>query len=146
MALKDEVQNRIPSARLVDLTRFKDESDNTVNDTLLTTASNDVEEYFEIHSGVAYDNTDSKHIALAVLGVVSILKLWNGMDANDEWGNWIQRVERFRITDGGNARIAPSSTSDFTPSGDRSGEVRPDFDKDSFTETRPNNPGRRMEW
>jgi hypothetical protein len=135
MALIDEVKNRIPNEKLVQLTNPDDPDPTTVDDTLLGFAVSDVEADFKVFGGgITYNNSDDRHVSFAVIGVVRKLQLWKLESAADEkheaWQKSIR--DRLRLVTGNN-RVVPKSSSDLTPTEEAPDgvTVRPHFDVES---------------
>jgi len=144
MALTDEVTTRLSTERLVALTNPDNVTSIIAPGARLTAAGADTEAEFRYYTGVIYDNSNALHVALAVDGVVIFLqKFMDNENINEAYQDWIRRLERFRISEGGNQRILPDSTSELTPADERpdSAEVRPHFDvHESFESIRPETP------
>lgn len=141
MSLAGNVQTRIPTRRLRELTNANDHSASSTNTTILGLACDDVEEYFAEYCGVAYDDTNTHHVAVAVQGVVALLKAW-ASDNETSWEKWITRAEHAALTLGRD-RFAPSSSSTLTPSdegGEDGTEVRPALDSEAFDGYKPGMP------
>lgn len=129
MTLISNVQSRIPSGRLIELTN-DDTSDTTVNATVLGLAADDIEAMFQILGVGTYDDTDARHVAEAVPGVVLLLRLWKGQATDEDFENWKKNVmDKLRKVTGNN-RISPKSSSKETPADEAPDgqEIRPDFD------------------
>ena len=143
MPLIDHVQDRIPTQRLVNLTN-DDRSANTIDLVLLQDAVDDTEAAFQIFSGVAYDDTDSRHIRMGISGVILHLLAFKGESRYEaklkEWQDQMHKI--FRMV-AGNNRIRPKSSSKLTPSEIPPGvEVRPFFDNETFEDFVPESNAR----
>lgn len=135
MALSDRVTARLSTKRLVALTNpDAPHSTNTVDSDRLAAACSDAEAEFEAVVGAEYDDSDSRHHAVAVMAVEWKLLGYSGTK-DEAWARareeFLAAAERLAKTRGGRARILPQTTSELTPSQEvPSGvEVRPDFDR-----------------
>lgn len=133
MALADEVTARYPEPRLRQLTNGGTESASSINTTTLGYAATDVQADFKTYCGVAYDNSDARHVAVAVEGVIA--KLYQrgeapGSKANALHDAYIERLTALaKVT--GRDRLKPTTKSVLTPTSeqqDSSQTVRPSFD------------------
>ena len=127
MALADDVQNRIPTQRLVELTR-QDSSATTVDTTKLGYAVADAGAEFLRRVGTSLDDSDAAHVAAGVEGVLYYLHLWaHGasdqatQNVQERWDRWLDRIRRSETRD----RVVPTAGSvvdstDRVPLGDRS--------------------------
>ena len=75
MALSDEVISRYADSRVKQLTNPGVQTPAGVNLVILGLAAGDVEEEFEEIVGVEYDNTNRKHVLIAVKVVIATLAL-----------------------------------------------------------------------
>jgi hypothetical protein len=142
MALSDEVIARVPTQTLVSLTRRKSVDATTVDSTLLTKACDDVEDaHFPTYVQVVYDGTNAQHVAVAVQGVVALLRKWareGQRGGNAEWDRWVTDAAALKNVTSRD-RIMPLTTSDLTPAT----EVEPgteqsaDFDHDKWDDYVP---------
>lgn len=135
MALSDRVTARLSTTRLVSLTNpDAPHTTNTVDTTRLAAACADAEAEFEAVVGAEYDDTDTRHHAVAVLAVEWKLLGYSGT-RDEAWTraekSFLEAAERLALTRGGRARIAPTTNSLLTPSSEvpEGREVRPDFDR-----------------
>lgn len=135
MALSDRITTRLSTARLVGLTNpDAPQATATVDSTRLAAACADAEAEFEAVCGVAYDDTDARHQAVAVIAAEWKLIYWQGQHADvadrvrDEF---LAAAERLALTRGGRSRILPQTSSQLTPSDEAPNglTVRPDFDR-----------------
>ena len=130
MALTDKVTTRIATSRLVQLTRPEATNATTVDTTILAAAAADAEAIIEVKAGVEYDDTDARHVATAIEGVVLHLERYAGRRDNDRWEAWMRDVESLgRVT--GRDRILPETNSKMEPTEERQG-TKPDFDPQTF--------------
>ena len=114
----------------------------TVNTTLLGFAADDVDALFEVYSGVAYDDANQLHIAVAVDGVISFLLQRTGQSAAQQrMDTWIAAMRSLSRVEGRN-RITPDSNTLMQPSADDRLTVtpRPAFDDRFFDRVLPGSP------
>jgi hypothetical protein len=137
MSLVTEVQARYPANRLKQLTNPGDESASAVDTTFLGYSATDVEAEFEIYAGVTYDGTDARHVAVAVAGVIAKLYLRGeapGEKAQSLHDDYLERLQALgKVT--GRDRLKPQTTSQLTPTPERTGSevVRPWSDDSTFS-------------
>lgn len=130
MALADEVENRIGTTRLVQLTRRDGETTTTVNTTRLACAVADVGGEFQLHGGNDLDITNPIHLDLAVSGVIAKLQEYGG-----DGGDWAAAhrtkyengLEKLRTRTGQTV----TSSSGYTPAAQPTG--RPPLDRGTFS-------------
>lgn len=141
MALVDEVQSRIVTQKIVELTNVDDLDATTIDTTKLQKAADDVEADFKVLAGIVYDNTDARHISFAVVGVVRKLQVWKlestADEAHERWQKSLH--DRLRLVTG-NDRIKPKTSSALTPAEEAPGGeiLRPHFDsEESFLDLIP---------
>jgi len=145
MALAAEVTARYPSARLIQLTRPGTQTATTVDATLLGKACTDVEADFEIIAGIAYDNSDARHVSVAVWGVVSKLAQWSeaaGSTAIALADAWVERLEQLAKVTGRN-RMVPKTKSVYTHTSEQQDAetVVPWDDWTNYDDLIPKDPG-----
>lgn len=80
MALTDEVQGRVATQLLVELTNHGDTAATTINTTRLNYACADAEALFLERVGITFDATVIKHVWPAVLAVLYVLHTYPGGD------------------------------------------------------------------
>lgn len=145
MALADEVTARYSTQRLVELTNADDKTATTVDTTVLGYAVTDATGEFETRVGVTYDNSNSKHVAVAVQGVLYYLRLYMGVE-NDalrqseaKWREGMTALGRVTARD----RILPQTKSVLSPSAEQQNSevVRPDMDREHWDNFVPQPPG-----
>lgn len=140
MPLADDVQNRIASPRLIELTRAGSTSATTIDTTKLGLAVTDAEQDFARVTGIAYDSTLASHTAIGVRLVVLILMEWAGMRTD-----FVSR-ERDALTKqmqdlalrGPKARLTPTTDGGYIPSSEPTDA--PHFDRSRFNDLRPRDP------
>jgi hypothetical protein len=140
MALGDEVKLRVADQRLVELTNPDDTGGGTILASRFDAAVADVEAAFRTYVQVTYDNSDGRHIELAVKGVLIKLEVYKNESGSDKREEaWKRQLEKLRMITH-NDRIKPKSSSKLTPADENptGTEVRPFFDvNDGFTDTTP---------
>lgn len=133
--LATAVQARVPTDRLIQLTRKNSVGSTTVDSTVLEYAVTDAAAQFLISAGVTFDDTNAEHIMLGVQGVMALLSMWNGQEAGEkDRFRFVQALERYRAVHA-NARITPVGTRTTGPSDDVDStgqERRPEFDRTRF--------------
>ncbi|MCB0385490.1 MAG: hypothetical protein KDD43_08860 [Bdellovibrionales bacterium] len=91
MALIDDVQDRTPEQRLIELTNPRVPAPTTVNTTLLALAVSDVSAKFELYSATEYSSSNSTHVAIAVPAVMGKLYEYDGRISE----NYNEQLELF---------------------------------------------------
>lgn len=131
MSLASEVQTRISDQRLTEITNTDNRDATTPNVSRLDAASDDIENaWFPRFTGIAYDNTELGHIAVAVDGVEALLIRRNGQTSSREiWDNWAVTAESWGKIQG-RKRVVPVTSSKMIPSKDDrlTSTPRPAFD------------------
>lgn len=113
MALADEVQSRVPSALLLQLTNQGSTTATTVDTTILGLAAADAAAEFELETGLELDVTIASHVAAGVAGALYYLHTYTGktgnvVDAHEtRWRAWMRRVA---ATAGADMRVLPQSS------------------------------------
>jgi hypothetical protein len=138
MGLADHVTARIPEIVLVQLTRSTPTA-TTIDTAILGYAVADVVGDLSTYAGVVYDDTDARHVAVSVRGVVITLLAYRGestaLDRLDRWRQELADGLR-RVTHG--QRLLPRSTSPYTPSELPAGAtIRPETDPAWLAEILP---------
>lgn len=140
--LSTHVQNRYSTQYLVELTNPQDRNATEINVTLLNNAFTDISSLFEVHAGVTYDDSDPRHIATAVEGIIALLMLRTGQTAAaGRMGAWLDSVRALGEITGRN-RVTPDSTTKMQPSEDDrlTSTPRPAFDDRRFDAFLPSSP------
>ncbi len=143
MPLSTHVTDRYSTQYLVELTNPQDRGATTINTTLLGFAADDVDGLFDVYAGVAYDDSDAQHIAVAVEGVIAFLLRRTGQSTADaRISTWVSTMRDLSRTEGRN-RVTPDSTTRMQPSADNrlTATPRPAFDDRRFDSFLPNSPG-----
>lgn len=133
MSLVSNVTARYSSQRLVELTNADDQAATTVDSTVLGLAGTDVEADFAAH-GITYDDSDARHVAVGVEGVIARLTEWMGTDnGSTRLKAYLERLDKLRMVTA-NDRIQPGTGSLYqsTVPGDDGSTVRPPFDGEHF--------------
>lgn len=114
MALAHEVKARYATVELVQLTQLNSTAAGaSIDDTVLGYAVADIQASFEQYAGVAFDDSDARHVAVAVAGVVVLLQLRKRatvQELDPEWQAWLNRLRELGQVTGRN-RIVPNSSS-----------------------------------
>jgi len=135
VGLSDRVQDRVSAQRLIHLTNPDVAGASTLDAGRLAAAVEDAEAEFEVRVGVAYDDTDARHVAAAVPGVVALLNERAGTKGAGEMvERWNSALDRLRRVTGSD-RITPRTNSVLIPTPEdegRSTPARPDFDRRRF--------------
>lgn len=132
MALITDVQNRIRTQLLVELTNPNDKAATTVDTTFLQRIVDDTEADFEVYGCGVFDATDARYVAQGVIGVLLRLQAYGAKIPQPALAlaAWQEGLyERLRMVTG-NDRIRPKTSSKLTPSPEQLGseKVRPLFD------------------
>lgn len=131
MPLADHVQARWSNADLVTLTRQGTTGPQTIDTDRLGHACDDAQAEFSVLVGLDYDDDDSEHVRVAVLGVIA--HLHERVLAYDEASirsraRWEKACADLAKARGSLRPVMPQTTSRFDPSQERDGE-RPAFDR-----------------
>jgi len=143
VALADKATERY-ALRLKQLTNPGVQTAAAIDTDILGYACEDVEADFEIVAGIEYDNTEARHVSVAVEGVIAKLALRSeaaGATAIALNDRYIERLEALaKVT--GRDRILPVSATQLTPTAEKTGTetVRPDFDRPNFDDLIPAAP------
>lgn len=108
-------------------------------------AETDVKAIFEDTVGVAYDDDNVKHVAVAVKGMYLTLLSWttqNDDSVKVEYDKWVETLDRLAKTIGGRKRLLPQTTSLTVRTSEKTGTTtpKPAFDSANFTDMRANAP------
>lgn len=132
MTLIARVQARVSTQKLIELTNINTRASGlSVNTTTLQLAVDDSISDLRTFANVAYDDTDGRHVAAAVLGVILYLKTYKlEAQADDRLEKWQKRIKDGLRMVTHNDRIKPKSSSQLTPAEESLNgiEVRPHFD------------------
>jgi len=99
MALSDDVQTRISSQRLIELTNDGSPTASTIDTTILGNASTDIAADFELFSSEDYASTNATHVAIAVPAVMGKLYEYMGKIsplANESIDIFVVKCERLK--------------------------------------------------
>ena len=131
------VQNRVSTARLIQLTNLNSDAATTVDTATLELAVTDMESEFQTIAMEELDDTDARHVALGIAGVIAFLVNWKGQDADEKGMKaWRSRVADYAKT-ASRQRVSPLSSRTLGPSPDTDGSGRarrPEFDRSRFAE------------
>jgi len=139
-----EVQNRYSAKTLRSLTNPHLATATSSDSDRLQEAADDIESaYFPMYTGVAYDSTDARHVAVAVDGVIVLLQERSNQASGlgerfDAWTNRAKVLASVTSRD----RVSPKSSSVLTPSPEQVGSevVRPKLDQQNFDDVKPDPP------
>lgn len=143
MSLWTEVVARYSTEKLRALTNPDNRSATSVNTTVGDLAVEDTMADFLTHAEIAFDETDARHIAAGVRGVIAHLMSYgaaNSEGADAALRRFHDRLEKIRNT-GPRGRLSPATQSELEPSDEfaGAGPHRPDFDRDRFGGFVPDN-------
>lgn len=138
MPLATHVQNRYSAQLLIELTNPDNADATTLDSTRLGLAAGDVEADFRIYAGTAYSDTDARHIAAAVPGVIQKLRIYMGQvaDVFAAEEDWQKRLRALGMVTGRN-RIRPTLASNLT---DENAQAQPPFRDSNFDDYLPGEP------
>lgn len=138
MPLATHVQNRYSAQILRELTNPDDASATALNSGRLDRAVEDVQGDFRIYAGVAYVDTDARHIAAAVVGVIQKLRIYMGQiaDAAAAEDDWHARLKSLSLVTS-RERISPTLASNLT---DDNPNAEPPFRDSNFDDYLPGEP------
>lgn len=143
MTLVTNFQARYSNARVLQLTNPDDANATSFDAARLQAAADDIQfGEFEQICGVAYDDANPRHVAVAVLGVEWRLLRYQGVTAGGLTGartEFTEAAERFSIAGGGRDRITPKSSSVLREIRE-SPSMAPDFARGNFDDVVPNLP------
>jgi len=143
MTLQVNATLRLSTQLLVELTNPGEPSETTVNTNVLDAAVADTQAVFLIETGIAYDDTDALHVAIAVQGVLVFLMQYSGITGRNTQQvteRWNRGLIQIATTRGSEQRISPTSSSTLDPSTERAGS-RPDQDRSRWRGFVPNAVG-----
>lgn len=137
--LSADVQTRYGAQLLINLTNSDTPGNttSTLDTTRLDAAATDIEADFLTYAGVTYDSTNASHVAVAVEGVIALLKARGpllGESGRDALADWRKSLSMNLGRISGRNRIMPTSNSETTTESElRDGEtLRPKFGWRSF--------------
>ncbi len=142
MPLATDVRNRYSTQYIVELTNPGDRNATTFDGTRLQFAVDDVEALFQVYAGVVYDETNARHLAIAVEGVIAFLIRRTGQaTAEARMAVWLTSIRDLGRVEGRN-KVTPDSTTRFQPSADDrlTTTPRPAFDDRRFDPFMPKSP------
>jgi len=143
VSLKTNVVLRISDALLVQITNHGVfPVPTTVNDARLDAAIADVESIFLTEVGVAYDDTDPRHVPVGVQGVVALLHAYTAItsrNTTDLRTAWNRAMISLAATRGSEKRLLPSTSSRGKVSVQRDDRLV-DYDRNRWEGFVPNMP------
>ncbi len=122
MSLDSNVQNRWSSQILINASNPQNSGQTSIDTTRLANAETDVQAAFKVLSGVAYDDTDDRHVLYATEGVLVRLLVLTGQTALSDWRDWKRSLKRELAPVTGRDRIIMSSRSKFRPTEEAAGD------------------------
>lgn len=142
MSLRTNVEARISSQKLLELTNPENRAASSVNTSLLDTACTDVVADLAIHAGLTYDDTNALHVTVAVEGVVLKLRAYAKPAAENtdaQYQRWLERRVAALAKVTSRDRIWPETNSELEPSSETRGGIprRPRFDEQKFDGIKP---------
>lgn len=139
MALVDEVQSRFGTAFLAQITNPQNPAATSLNSARLALAATDVESDFRIYCGVTYNNSDARHVNVAVEGVVIKLMMRTGQWANRELEErWHEKLKALALVTGRD-RISPLTTGSVAASTEEANQPA-FFDEGAWRAIAPHGP------
>lgn len=105
MSLRTDVEARVPTLTLAQLTNGRDNAATTIDDTVMDGVCEDTQGYLETELGVDYlatglpDRDLRFHKGMATLGVLILLEMYTsteGARAQARFDNWISRLQARR--------------------------------------------------
>jgi hypothetical protein len=145
MALWDEVVARVSNQKVVALTNPDGRDDPAaINTARAGKAVDDAKAAFRIHAEQVYDDSDPRHVALGVEGVIAYLMAYGGTGAEGAESAMRRFLDGLRALKDttARARVSPETISRLVPTDDfASGrDVRPSTDRSRFGGITPENP------
>jgi hypothetical protein len=133
--LATAVEARVPQTYLAQLTQIDSLSNNTVDQTTLELAVDDVTAMFETYAQLEFDSSDPRMLRLGVDGVLAVLQQNRGQDPKqDKVAAWRDRCREFAGTTS-RARISPRSLPGLPAT--TYPNARPGFDPSRFDGSTP---------
>lgn len=139
MSLDSNVQARWSAQILINASNPQNSGQTTIDTTRLSAAETDVQAAFKTLAGVAYDDTDDRHVLYATEGVLIRLLVLTGQTALDSWKEWKTALKDELGTVTGRDRIAMSTRSKLQPT-EEAPNSKPFADSTIFRKMTPNQP------
>tara|TARA_R110000824_G_scaffold26620_2_gene91277 strand:+ start:275 stop:736 length:462 start_codon:yes stop_codon:yes gene_type:complete len=143
MTLSSEVQLRISSKKLIELTNQDNLSATTLNTTVLNAAIADSKAEITDETNLVFDDTKAQHIRVGVIGVQAYLQSYTNSQTT-AYESLRREFERAMVKLGKNLgaekRLSPSSNNTTTPSTPLVG-MRPEQDRTRWEAIVPRMPG-----
>lgn len=116
MSLEDQVKSRYGTQDLIGWTNPSNVASTGIDEARLSNAARDVEGMFLVYVQEAYDESRPEHVAIAVDGVITILKVRNALEKRAVFEAWIKNsltplrdvTSRTRAGPRTNSRTVPS--------------------------------------
>lgn len=134
MSLEQQVKDRYGEQDLIGWTNPSNVSNTTIDDTRLSAAARDVEGMFLIYVQEEYDELRPEHVAVAVDGVITILKVRNALEKRAVYEAWLANSLRPLRDVTSRTRAGPKTSSKMYPSEpvQKGRPLRPWFDNRRF--------------
>lgn len=130
--------NRISTQLRTNWSRGQDSTSTTPNTTMEGYADDDVVSQFKM-VGITPDNTDDRHVAVAIAGIRARLMFYVGIpDWRTEWDGFKDDL-KFLTETTSRDRISPTTDSLLEPTEDTTGDL-PAFDRKEFDHYRSDAP------
>lgn len=136
MALTDEVQGRIATQLLVELTNHGDTSATSINTTRLNYACTDATALFRRRTGLTLDVTIADHVWPAVLAVVFLLHNYpggSGQRLDEARKRWEEAGDELARTIGSRRVVTAETSSLYAPTQEEQDE-RPATDRQRWSD------------
>lgn len=132
MTLSADVQARVPTSRLIQLTNLTSGPQAAITQSVLNAAIADAENEFATYTKLLYDETNPQHTPIGVAGVLYYLCKRKGLKEAEALKNeWYELLARFGV-----AGVVPATNCPYTASTEPAG-MRPDMDRQRFNDTVP---------
>lgn len=140
MTLSADVQARVPTSRLIQLTNLTSAPTSSITSSVLDAAIADAKAEFKAYIGVDYDEANAQHTPVGVVGTLYWLTFNKGMreEAEQYRVKWYELMDRYAKT-AGLRWFSPGSNVPYTPSTEQTG-IKPDMDRSRFRDVVPRPP------
>jgi hypothetical protein len=143
MTLSSEVQARVSSQKLIELTNQDDRTATTIDTTILDAAIADAGAEFTDETNLNFDDSNARHIRVGIIGVLAYLESYVNMQTQaykDLRQQFERAMAKIAVSLGAEKRLLPSSKNTTTPSTPRVGQ-KPEQDRTRWDSIVPNMPG-----
>lgn len=132
MTLSADVQARVPASRLVQLTNLTSGPTAVLTQAVLDAAIADTKAEFQTYTKILYDEANTQHTPVGVVGTLYYLAKRKGLREADELRKeWYELLARFGV-----AGVIPATNCPYSPSVEPAGML-PDTDRQRFNDTVP---------